>query len=305
MSKSSHTRWLAIDIYIAKDFEEGVSNFLIEHGAAGIEELEGDSENLKLRTYFPEDGKEKRILHALGRYLRSLRRIAPEHSLTKIKTASIPEQDWSENWKRYFKPIQVTSKFIIKPPWSKIRLERDQIPVEINPGMAFGTGTHATTTLSIRALEERMKAKGLSVLDVGTGSGILSIIAAKLGAKEVLGIDIDPVAVENARENVERNEVSNIVKIKKGSISITHKKFDILVANIDFKKLRRIRKPLLNHLVNNGLLILSGILEKEEDRIRLHYLETERLRWIKTTIENEWACLIFKKTKLKTLNSKS
>ncbi len=295
MSKSSRKRWLVVELYIAQDFEEGVSNFLIEHGAAGIEELEGDLENVKLRTYFPEDGKEKRTLQALSRYLKSLRRIAPEHPLTKIKTASIPEQDWSENWKRYFKPIQVTSKFIIKPPWSKIRLGRDQIPIEINPGMAFGTGTHATTALCIRALEERMRNKGLSVLDVGTGSGILSIIAAKLGAKEVLGLDIDPVAVENAIENVEKNGVSNIVKIKKGSISVIHKKFDVVVANIDFKKLRRMRKPLLNHLGNKGLLILSGILEKEEDRIRLHYLETKRLRWIKTTRENEWACLIFKK----------
>ena len=288
-------RWLVVEIYIAKEFEDGVSNFLTEHGATGIEELEGDLQRVKLRTYFQQDGRERRILQALHRYLNSLKKIAPEIPPARIKTASIPEQDWGENWKRFFKPVHVTSKFVVKPPWSKIRLKRNQIPIEINPGMAFGTGTHPTTILSIRALEERLKRRRLSVLDVGTGSGILSIVAAKLGGKEVWGIDIDRVAVENARENVEKNQVSDIVRIREGSIGGLHKKFDIIVANIDLKRLRRMRKPLLNHLKHKGLLILSGILVEEQERIRLHYLETGPLRWIKTTQEKEWVCLIFKK----------
>ena len=275
----SMKRWLVVELDVAKEFGEGVSNFLTEHGATGIEELEGDQQHVTLRTYFREDGKEKRILQDLHRYLKSLKRIAPEIPLTKIKTASIPEQDWGENWKRFFKPIQVTSKFVIKPPWSKIRLKRDQIPIEITPGMAFGTGTHATTILCIRALEERMRKRNLSILDVGTGSGILSIIAARLGAKEVVGIDIDPLAMENARENVEKNGVSNIVNLRKGSIGTVHKKFNVVVANIDFKRLKRMRKPLSNHLENEGVLILSGILEKQKEKIRLHYLETGVLRW--------------------------
>jgi ribosomal protein L11 methyltransferase len=184
---------------------------------------------------------------------------------------------------------------VVKPPWSKIRLKRGQISVDITPGMGFGTGTHATTILCIQALEETLKKKGLSVLDVGTGSGILSIIAARLGAKEVWGIDIDGVAVENARENVERNRVSAIVKTRKGSIGGLQKKFDVIVANIDLKSLRRMRRPLLNHVKKQGFLILSGILEQEKERIRRHYLETRLLRWIKTTQEGEWVCLTFKK----------
>ena len=288
-------RWLAVELYIAKEFGEGVSNFLTEHGATGIEELEGDLQHVKLRTYFLEGGRERKILQSLHRYLKSIEKIAPEHPPARMKTASIPEQDWGENWKRFFKPIPVTPKFVVKPPWSKIRSKGEQIPIEINPGMAFGTGTHATTILSIRALEERIKKKNLSVLDVGTGSGILSIIAAKLGAKEVWGIDIDRVAVENARENVEKNHVSDVVSIGKGSIGGLHKRFDIIVANIDLKSLRRMRRPLLNHLKDKGLLILSGILTEEKERIRLHYLETGHLRWIKSTQEKEWACLIFKK----------
>ncbi len=288
-------RWLVVELSIAKEFGEAVSNFLIEQGAAGIEEIGGDLKRETLRTYFPQDGEERRILYVLRRYLKSVEKISPEIPHTQIRTASLPEQDWGENWKRFFKPVQVTPRFVVKPPWSKIRLKRGQSSIDINPGMAFGTGTHATTHLSIQALEERLKKKGFSVLDVGTGSGILSIIAAKLGTKEVCGIDIDGVAVENARENVERNHVSAIVKIRKGSIGGLHKKFDVVVANIDLKSLRRMRKPLLSHLKKRGLLILSGILEQEKERIRLHYLGTNFLRWIKTTQEGEWVCLTFKK----------
>jgi len=288
-------RWLVVELSIAKEFGEGVSNFLIEQGATGIEELEGDLKWERLRTYFPQDGKERRVLYVLRHYLKSLEKIAPEIPRAEIKTASLAEQDWSENWKRFFKPVQVTPQFVVKPPWARVRLKRGQISIDITPGMAFGTGTHATTLLSIQALEESLKKKGLSVLDVGTGSGILSIIAAKLGAKEVWGIDIDGVAVQNARENIEKNRVSAVVKTRKGSIGDLDKKFDVIVANIDLKSLRRIRKSLLNHLKKRGFLILSGILEQEKERIRLHYLETKLVRWIKTTQEGEWVCLTFKK----------
>jgi ribosomal protein L11 methyltransferase len=290
-------RWLVVELNVPKELGEAVSNFLIEQGATGIEELEGDVEWQRLRTYFEQDGKEKAVLHSLHRYLKSLKEINPEIPRPHVKTTTLPEQDWGENWKRFFKPLQVTSKFVVKPPWSRIRSKRGQIPIDITPGMAFGTGTHATTILCIQALEQRLKKRGLSVLDVGTGSGILSIIAAKLGAQEVWGIDIDGVAVENARENVGKNHVSDIVRIRKGSISALHRKCDVIVANIDLKSLVRMRKPLLSRLNNRGSLILSGILEEDKERIRRHYLETGLLRCIKETQEGEWVCLTFKKNK--------
>jgi len=286
---------LAISLFTPKGFSEGISNFLIEQGATGIEEVDEDSEGRRLKAYFPEDGKRRDVLPALRRYLKSLQGIDIEMPRIQIEAFSIPDQDWGENWKRFFKPVQVTSRFVIKPPWTKIRLKKGQVSIDITPGMAFGTGTHASTQLCIRALEQRMKKRGLTILDVGTGSGILSIVAAHLGGREVLGLDTDGVAIENARENVEMNRVSAIVRTRKGSIGDLHKKFDVVVANIDLKGLRRIRKPLLNHLKKRGLLILSGILEQQMERIRLHYLETKLLRWIKTTQEGEWVCLTFKK----------
>jgi ribosomal protein L11 methyltransferase len=288
-------RWLVVELLIAKEFGEAVSNFLIEQGAAGIEELEGDLKRQRLRAYFPQEERKKRILDVLRRYLKSLKSLLPENPRAQIRTASLPEQDWGENWKRFFKPVQVTSRFLVKPPWSRVRLKRGQIPIDIAPGMAFGTGTHATTILCIQALEERLKKRGRSVLDVGTGSGILSIAAAKLGAKEAWGIDIDGVAVENARENVEKNDVSDIVKIRKGRIGSLKKKFDIIVANIDFRSLGRMRGSLVGHLKDQGFLVLSGILEEEKERVRLQYLKTGLLRWIKTAQEGEWVCLTFRK----------
>lgn len=290
-------RWLILEISIPEGFGEAVSNFLIEQGAAGIEELEADSGWERVKTYLPQNGEEKRVVCALHRYLKSLRRVTPEIFRSRIKMASLPEQDWGENWKRFFKPVRVTSRFWVKPPWSQVRLKKGQISVEITPGMAFGTGTHASTQLCIQALEERVKKKGLSVLDVGAGSGILSIAAAKLGAKEVRGIEIDNAAVENAIDNVEKNCVSDLVGIKKGRLGDLHKKFDLIVANIDYKSLKRMRRALLNHLKSQGILILSGILKGQKEELCERYVGTELLRLIKETREGEWVCLTFRKSK--------
>jgi len=292
-------RWLAVTILIPRGFGETFSNFLIEQEATGVEEVGEDLRWERLKAYFPQNGKERRVLHSLHRYLKSLQCIFPEISQTKIETTSIPEQDWSESWKRFFKPLQVTSKFVVKPPWSQIRMKKNQISINILPGMAFGTGTHVTTKLCIKALEKSLRKKGLSVLDVGTGSGILSIAAAQLGAREVWGLDIDGAAVENARENVKKNNVSDIVKIRKGRIGDIQKKFDVIVANIDFKNLKRMRWPLIQHLKSQGFLILSGLLEGEEERLRQHYLETDHFQWAKKTQDGGWPCLTLKEGKVR------
>jgi ribosomal protein L11 methyltransferase len=299
--EESHSRydpmrhWLAVSLLAPRGYEEGISNFLMEQGARGVEELEEDLKGKRLKVYFPQDGKEKKVLRALHRYLKSLRSIDSEISDTQIETTSILEQDWGENWKRFFKPLRVTSRFVVKPPWCPTHLRGGQMVIDIIPGMAFGTGTHATTKLSLRALEGSLKRRGLSVLDVGTGSGILSIAAAKLGAGEVLGVDIDGAAVENARENVEQNNVAKLVKIRKGRIGDIRKRFDVVVANIDLRSLRRMRSPLLRHLKSQGILILSGILKGERDRLRQHYLEAGYFQWVRVTQEEGWACLTLKK----------
>ena len=234
------------------------------------------------------------MLRSLGRYLKSLEKIFRQKISCRIETALLQEQDWGENWKKYFHLLQIGSRFVVYPPWERVRFKKGQIPIEITPGMAFGTGTHATTQLCIRALETGLK-KGRSVLDVGTGSGILAVAAAKLGAQEVWAIDIDEVAVEGARETVEKNGVMGKIRIRKGGIGRVEKRFDVIVANIDFKSLKKLRLPLLWHLNERGLLILSGILREQEERIRRRYLETGGLRLLHADHQDEWACLTFKK----------
>ena len=290
-------RWLVITLLIPNEFEEGVSNFLIEQGATGIEEIEEGSKWKRLRTYFPQDGKEKRILRLLRRYLNSLQSLNPQTPHIQFETFAITEQNWAENWKKFFKPVQITSKFVVKPPWSKTQPKKDQISINITPGMAFGTGTHATTKMCIQALEQRLRKRGLSVLDVGTGSGILSIVAAQLGAGEVWGTDIDEVAIENARENVRQNAISDIVRIRKGRIGDIRKRFDVVVANIDLRNLKKMRWSITHHLKSQGFLILSGVLEEDGERLRQHYMDTGHFQWAKVIQEGEWVCLTFRKVR--------
>ncbi len=287
-------RWLTLSLITPKAVAEPISNFLIEIGSTGIDEVEENSEQERLKAYFLQDGTEREVLWSLRRYLNSLRKINPNLPPINIETSSIPEQNWGENWKKFFKPVRVGSRFVVKPPWARIRLKKNEIPIEINPGMAFGTGTHATTQLCLEALKKRVK-KGFSVLDVGTGSGILSVAAGRLGAAKVWGIDIDPLAVEIAKENVNRNGVSDRVQIRHGGVGKIRKRFDLVVANLDFKSLKRTRMALIRHLKEQGILILSGALETEEKRLCQHYLETHFLKWVETKQAGEWVCLTFQK----------
>ncbi len=288
-------QWIMITLRIPRESEEAVSNFLIERGASGIEEVEEDLRSKKVRAYLLKDGNEKRILDGLKRYLRSLEGIYAGISQSRVEVTSFQEKDWSGSWRKFFKPVKVSSRFVVAPPWSSVRRTKDRILIRINPGMAFGTGTHATTQLCLHALERYLKRKKTSVLDVGTGSGILAIAASKLGASDVAAIDVDGTALENARENLVRNDVQDDVQIRRGRIGTVRRNFDVIVANIDARSLRRMVKSLINHLNANGLLILSGILGEELGRVRRLYWETGKFRWVKESRQDEWGSLTLKK----------
>jgi ribosomal protein L11 methyltransferase len=288
-------RWLEIDLWISAGFEEAISNFLMEQGATGVEETDDELEGKRLRTYFPRKGKDKRVLNALNRYLRSLQRLYPSGFRYRIENLTLPDKDWGESWKKFFKPVRVTPRIVVKPPWRSIRLKRNQVPIEITPGLAFGTGTHATTQLCIRTLEKRLRVKGLSVLDVGTGSGILAIIAAKLEASEVWGVDTDDLSVDIAGKNVERNNVSHLVRVRLGTVGDVRRTFDVVVANIDLRILKRMRWPLLSRVKPGGYLVLSGLLAEEEKALRKRYLDTGQFQFKETERQGEWACLTLRR----------
>ncbi len=151
-------QWVALTLLIPQEFLEPVSNFLMEQGATGLEEeMREDSKEIVLKAYFPRDGREKKAAASLHRYMRSLTTLFSKKVSYRMSTAVIPEQDWGENWKQFFKPVRIGSTLVVFPPWEKARLKKGRIPVEITPGMAFGTGTHGTTQLCIEALEKRLR----------------------------------------------------------------------------------------------------------------------------------------------------
>ena len=291
-------QWVVLRLLMPEEFQEQVANFLMEQGATGLEEeIREGSKEVALRAYFLKDGGEKRVETNLRRYMKSIGIIFSRKVSYRVSASVIPEQDWGENWKQFFKPLRIGSKLVVFPPWEKAGLKKGEVPVEITPGMAFGTGTHGTTQLCIEALEKRLEKRSASVLDVGTGSGILAIVAAKLGVKEVLAVDTDPVAVEVAAENVEKNGVQGAVRVRQGGVGRIRKRFDIVMANIDFKGLERLKLLLIRRVKDRGYLILSGILKEEEDRIRQDFLETKALRFVERDHRGEWSCLTFRRGK--------
>ncbi len=175
------------------------------------------------------------------------------------------DSEWKDNWKEYFKPAKVGKTIVVKPTWEEYDPKEGEKVIELDPGMAFGTGTHETTSLCIRLMEDYL-VPGMNVLDVGSGSGILSIAAAKLGASDVLAVDIDPVAVEISGENIELNGAADIAKAQYGDLTkgIDYKA-DIVVANLMADLVMMLSGDVPAHMKEGGVYISSGILvEKEE-----------------------------------------
>lgn len=183
-----------------------------------------------------------------------------------VSQQGVQEQDWSECWKQYYKPFRAGKHLVIKPSWENWNAAPGDLIIELDPGMAFGTGTHETTAMCVEMIEKHYH--GGKVLDVGTGSGILAIAAARLGADSVLGVDIDPMAVRVAKENVEKNGLSREIDIRQGDLvaGLENVRCEFAVANILADVIALLAAPLKAHLTANATFVCSGILkEREQD----------------------------------------
>jgi len=212
---------------------------------------------------------------------------------------TIMEEDWSTSWKEHFKPLRVGTRLVIKPTWEDFSAAPDDILLHLDPGMAFGTGTHPTTLLCLSILENILSAApgrniSMTALDVGTGSGILTIAAAKLGISHVTAIDIDAEAVRVARENCILNGVEERVTITTTPITELSGFFDIVLANILAEDLIRMAPYLIARLKPNGFLILSGILIEKEQMVIDGYAN-KAISLTEVAREGEWSCLIFRR----------
>ena len=289
-------KWTEISITTSYEASEIVSNFLLELGANGVliddkstETPTNDTSSpVNLITHFPTDDLVGTRIARLKTFLQELQEIGLEIRPAQIEMKSIKDEKWSESWKSEFPPLQIGRRFIVSPRWNKITSSSEQIVIWLDPGMAFGTGYHPTTQLALCLLEEVISGDE-DVADIGTGSGILAIAAAKLGANKVIATDIDKTVIPIARENACINGVEEKIEVVEGNaFESLSGRYDIIVVNILTKVILPIIPDCPHYLKANGLLIFSGILTEEMQQIE-STAKFNGLHIVNTLTKENWA----------------
>lgn len=247
-------------------------------------------EDVLVHAWLEPNAQFPNTLSELKHRLEDMKAAYPAYGTLLLDTRSIPDEDWAEIWKRYYKPLRAGEHFIIKPSWEPYEpLPGDRV-IHLDPGMAFGSGYHETTSMCL-ALLEKTVAPGMRVIDVGTGSGILAIGAAMLDA-EVLAIDIDPDAVRVAAENAAINRVSDRIRVAEGNLlDHVEEQCDICVANIIAQVICSFAAPLKAHIVPGGLFICSGIIAEREEDVRSALLAAG-YEILETVHRGEWVAFL-------------
>ncbi len=215
----------------------------------------------------------------------------------ETEVIGVDEADWADSWKQYYKPVKCGQHIVIVPLWEKYEAKDDDVIIKMDPGMAFGTGTHETTRLCLAMMEKYMT-PGMTVMDMGTGSGILSIYAAKSGAKKVDAYDIDPVAVKVAKENFKENLVDDKIFCDVSDLMAnadkTREKYDFVCANIVADIVIRLSECLGDYVKQGGLCAVSGIIETQAERVK-KFVTEKGFVLIDESKENDWCAFVFKK----------
>ena len=286
----SMRKWNYLQFSLHPRHLESASAIIAEMGTRGIHEQPLKSGEVLLRAYFDPSSDIGRV-HSDFRS-RCLESVVP---VAACATGIEEERDWLEEWRRTLKPFPVGARFRIIPgrQFSGTAVGR-RIPMWLEPRMAFGTGTHESTQLCLQVLE-RLSLTGGSVLDIGTGSGILAIASAKMGAESVLACDIDPAAIQVARANCRRNRVDQRIRLFTGEVeAVSGSRFDVILANLDANLIRRKLNDFPQYLNPQGRLILSGLLERDAASIgRSANVRGLPLTLLRNLAKGEWRCLVF------------
>ncbi len=239
--------------------------------------------------FFPDTPQAAEKLNELEKKIRSLERTFEVHCRKEFR--QMDEEDWAESWKAFFWPQRITSRITVKPTWRDYDAESDEIVLEIDPGMAFGTGTHPTTALCITLIERYLSA-GSTFLDIGTGSGILMVLAARLGAARLVGIDNDEIALGIAEKNLQLNQISQpCFKLKAGNLADgIDGQFDIIVANILSEAILKLLGTIGRHMLPKSVLICSGIYKDNCENV-LKKMQQQGLRILEELHEDSWVAI--------------
>ncbi|QEK12368.1 50S ribosomal protein L11 methyltransferase [Crassaminicella thermophila] len=309
-------KWIEVKIKTTTEAVEAVANILYDVGVGGVaiedpndpifkekelgdwdyvdeSVLETDYEGAIVKGYLPES---EDLIDKIELIKQSVEKI-PQYNLDKglgeVTTTEVYEEDWANAWKKYYKPKKIGDKVVIKPTWEDYIPSSGEIVIELDPGMAFGTGTHETTMMCIKNLEKYIKENHV-VFDIGCGSGILSIVSSKLGAKKVIGVDLDEVAVEASKRNVVENGVDDNVEIKHGNLmDVITGQADIVVANIIADVIIYLSSYIREFIKKDGIFIASGIIHEKIDEV-VKALEKHKMEVINIDKMGEWAVVVSK-----------
>jgi len=309
-------KWNKVVIRVDPCMSEALTAYLLPLTGSGLEvsaaeNMRGTSKEAtiageKITAYLPVASRGDAMkavakqTKGVEEFLVSLSHIFPDCLPPILKNELIREEDWGKKWKRFFTAFQVTPSLIIKPSWEEAAEKRgkNQHVLVLDPGLAFGTGHHASTQLALLLLEQlfqESKDPLTSVLDIGTGSGILAMACSLFGAREVLAIDNDPDAVETAQQNILKNRLNESVSVSNCDAALLKPDFHIVVANITHDILAELAAQITKLLLPGGFLVLSGILNGEQEQsIRKTYAE-QGLQYLKSLSKDEWAALLFQK----------
>jgi len=309
--------WLEVAVHTTTQGADLISGLLIELGSAGTQIadradipdpgspgaywemydeklLEGMPEDVVVKGWLEGGENRAETLALLRARLNALQAEQAKSPLPMgtlaLEVREVRDADWAESWKQYYKPFRVGKALVVKPTWENYDAQAGDVIIQLDPGMAFGTGTHETTSMCLELLEKHLT-PGMRVMDVGTGSGILAIAAARLGTGSVLAIDIDPDAVKVAKENVELNGVADVVKVVCGDlVKGEAMACDLAVANIVADAICMLAAPLTRHLLPGGIFLCSGIIQEREQDV-LDAAGKAGYTLVERAAQGEWVAL--------------
>ncbi|WP_075982354.1 50S ribosomal protein L11 methyltransferase [Bacillus massilinigeriensis] len=310
-------KWSEIGIHTTNEAVEPISNILHEAGASGVviedplelqkerEDQFGEiyqlnpddypDEGVMIKAYLPVNSFLGETVEEIKQAINNLPLFNIDIGRNLVTLSEVNEEEWATAWKKYYNPVKISERFTIVPTWENyVPVNSDELIIELDPGMAFGTGTHPTTVMCIQALERTIK-KGDKVIDVGTGSGVLSIAAALLGASSIKALDLDEVAVQSARLNIKLNKVHERVSVSQNNLlDGINDTVDVVVANILAEVILRFTDDVARVVKKDGYFIASGIIQKKKEEVKEAIIQAG-FDIVETIQMEDWVALLAKR----------